>query len=184
MTSRLPQLIAFDLDYTLWDLWIDTHVTRPLKREGDAINRIVDKHGQEIAFYKDVPQILNRLRAAEVVIAACSRTSAPDLAREALTLLLVPPQTGADTPPTRAIEFFDQKEIYPGSKLTHFKKIHQKTGIPYKEMLFFDDEWRNKEVESLGVTFQHVPHGLDDQMFAKGLAKWRKRHPVEVAEGA
>ena len=37
-----------------------------------------------------------------------------------------------------------------GSKLRHFKSIHKKTGIAYSEMLFFDDEARNKEVESLG----------------------------------
>ena len=80
-------------------------------------------------------------------------------AREALGLLLVPPKAG-DThgTPTQAIEFFDQMEIYPGaprpppppplpffvflietpstgSKITHFKKLHQKTGIPYSEMV-------------------------------------------------
>ena len=63
----------------------------------------------------------------------------------------------------------------PGSKLKHFKKIHERTGIPYDEMvifispqclladrlkfsqLFFDDEHRNSEVESLGMfSFKHT----------------------------
>ncbi|KAI0804798.1 magnesium-dependent phosphatase-1 [Irpex lacteus] len=183
MTSRLPKLVAFDLDYTLWDLWIDTHVTPPLKRVG--VNSVWDKHGEQIEFYRDVPEILHRLREAGVIIAACSRTSAPKLARQALSLLLVPPQVGdKESPPKPAIEFFDQLEIYPGSKLTHFKKLHEKTGLPYSEMLFFDDERRNKEVESLGVTFCLVQHGTDDRTFEHGLAEWRRRHAKEVVEDA
>ncbi|KAI0073977.1 magnesium-dependent phosphatase-1 [Panus rudis PR-1116 ss-1] len=185
MTSRLPKLVAFDLDYTLWDLWIDTHVTPPLKRDGNALNSVKDKYGEEISFYRDVPEILHRLRNAGVIIAACSRTSAPTLARRALSLLLVPPPAGhKGESPTPAIKFFDQQEIYPGSKITHFKKLHQKTGMPYSEMLFFDDEHRNKEVESLGVTFCLVSRGLDDRTFEHGLNEWRRRHPTEVAEDA
>ncbi|GJE90662.1 magnesium-dependent phosphatase [Phanerochaete sordida] len=185
MTSRLPKLVAFDLDYTLWDLWIDTHVTPPLKRDGQKINSIHDRHGEEVAFYHDVPEILHRLRAAGVVVAACSRTSTPKLARQALSLLLVPPQAGdKHGTPKPAIEFFDHLEIYPGSKIPHFQSLHKKTGIPYSEMLFFDDERRNNEVESLGVTFWLVQQGTDDRTFEKGLAEWRKRHPVEVAEDA
>ena len=30
---------------------------------------------------------------------------------------------------------------------------------------------------SPGVTFQLVPHGLDNTTFEKGLANWRKRNP-------
>ncbi|KAG6901565.1 hypothetical protein C0995_010499 [Termitomyces sp. Mi166 len=90
-------------------------------------------------------------------------------ARQALSLLLIVPKPGDDEP-ISAINFFDELEIYPGSslpftfyvaptyclcccsgsKLTHFMKIHQRTGIPYSEMLFFDDEHRNAEVEELG----------------------------------
>lgn len=149
------------------------------------MNCVKDRHGEKIAFYRDVPEILHRLRAADVTIAACSRTSAPRLARQALTLLLVPPKHGdKNSEKTSAIKFFDQLEIYPGSKLAHFKELHKKTGLPYSEMLFFDDEHRNKEVESLGVTFCLVQRGVDDRSFEKGLAEWRKRHPAEVVEDA
>ncbi|KAJ3858650.1 magnesium-dependent phosphatase-1 [Lentinula novae-zelandiae] len=182
MSTRLPKLVAFDLDYTLWDLWIDTHVTGPLHRNKDTLNEVLDKYNESVSFYNHVPQILHRLRAAGVTIAAASRTSAPTSARSALTLLLVPPMEGSKDEPMKAIDFFDQLEIYPGSKLTHFKKLHQKTGMPYSEMLFFDDELRNKEVEKLGVTFCLVKKGLDDRTFERGLAEWRKRHPEEVFE--
>jgi magnesium-dependent phosphatase 1 len=39
------------------------------------------------------------------------------------------------------------KEIFSSwsHKTEHFQKIHRETGIPYKSMLFFDDESRNIE---------------------------------------
>ena len=126
------------------------NVTAPLTRNGDAINEVNDKyvmrslleidiygscisygHGK-IAFYSDVPQILHRLRATNVVIAACSRTAAPQLyvyltlhasypiifvissALEALSFLLIPPKASAqDASAIPAIEFFDQKRDIP-----------------------------------------------------------------------
>ncbi|EIM85112.1 magnesium-dependent phosphatase-1 [Stereum hirsutum FP-91666 SS1] len=183
MSSRLPKLVAFDLDYTLWPLWIDTHVDAPLKRNGQELNKVVDRYGQEVSFYPQVPHVLHRLRASGVIVASCSRTSAPDLASSALNLLLVPPKKGdKNGVPTRAADFFDQNEIYPGSKITHFKQLHKKTKIPYSEMLFFDDEHRNSEVESLGITFVLVRKGVDERPFEQGLAEWRRRHPEEVVE--
>ncbi|KAH6905143.1 magnesium-dependent phosphatase-1 [Coprinopsis sp. MPI-PUGE-AT-0042] len=182
--NRFPKLIAFDLDYTLWDLWIDTHVTGPLRRHKNTVNQVLDRDDYAISFYRHVPGIFHRIRAIQheespeekTLIAACSRTCAPDLAYRCLKLLLVPPALEDENgEPTPAIDFFDQREIYPGSKLTHFRKIHEKTGIDYSEMLFFDDEIRNKEVEKLGVVFHHVPAGVNNQSFEEGLSKWRKR---------
>ncbi|KAL0568554.1 hypothetical protein V5O48_013433 [Marasmius crinis-equi] len=138
--ERMPKLVVFDLDYTLWDMWIDTHVTGPLRREKNTHNEILDKHGEVISFYNHVPQILHRLREAGVKIAVASRTSAPTL------------------------------------------KIHEKTGIPYEEMVFYDDEHRNKETEQLGVTFCLVRRQMDHDTFEKGLAEWRRRHPAPPQE--
>lgn len=38
----LPKLIAFDLDYTLWPFWVDTHVSGPVKAR-DHNSRVVDR---------------------------------------------------------------------------------------------------------------------------------------------
>ncbi|AFR96825.2 magnesium-dependent phosphatase-1 [Cryptococcus neoformans C23] len=176
-----PLLVAFDLDYTLWDLWIDTHVTPPLKRNGDVVNQLVDRRGQNLSFYCEVPSILAELKHRRIHVAAASRTSAPELAKEALGMLLLPANEGGDH--VKAISYFNTMEIYPGSKLKHFREIHRKTGIPYEQMLFFDDEHRNFEVESLGVTMQLVPgSGTDRKLFKQGLTLWRKRRGIRLNE--
>ncbi|KAJ7226816.1 magnesium-dependent phosphatase-1 [Mycena pura] len=172
--AQLPKLIAFDLDYTLWDLWIDTHVTAPLRRAPDG--SVVDRYGTRIDFYADVPGLLRRLRAAGVLVAACSRTDTPDLARQALALLRVPATDdegqGTEQP---ASALFDDLQIYPGSKIAHFRALHETTGVPYEQMLFFDDEPRNREVERLGVTFHLTPDGIDNAVFEAGVQAWKVR---------
>jgi magnesium-dependent phosphatase 1 len=43
-------------------------------------------------------------------------------------------------------------------------------------MLFFDDEARNAEVESLGVTFVLIgSDGVTKGVFEEGVDKWRRR---------
>nr|ODN90411.1 magnesium-dependent phosphatase-1 [Cryptococcus depauperatus CBS 7855] len=200
--NAFPLLVAFDLDYTLWDLWIDMHIVPPLKRLGDLLNQLVDRRGQNLSFYPEVPLVLAELKRRRIHIAAASRTSAPQIAHEALSLLLLEGEEGGDH--MKALSYFNtvchfnqsvstlsysilirsessKLEIYPGSKLRHFREIHRKTGIPYSQMLFFDDEHRNFEVEALGVTMQLVPHtGTDRRLWGEGLAKWRKRRGIKI----
>ena len=38
----LPRILIFDLDYTLWPFWVDTHVSPPLKAK-DGGSKSVDK---------------------------------------------------------------------------------------------------------------------------------------------
>ncbi|KAK3486153.1 acid phosphatase-domain-containing protein [Neurospora hispaniola] len=79
----------------------------------------------------------------------------------------------------KTIELFDGGlEIYEGTKLRHFEVIQKRTGIPYEEMLFFDDERPNLEVERVGVTMQLIKDGLDWEELEKGIQKWRANRGI------
>ena len=172
--ENIPKLIVYDLDYTLWDLWIDTHISGPIK-VSDKLNEVIPRRGQPFGFYRDVPEMLQRLKSEGVEIGAASRTAAPDYAYDALKHLKLKSIT--DGSKISAKSAFDYLEIYPGSKIKHFQRLQKKSGIDFKDMLFFDDESRNKEVEVLGVTFQLVGvSGMDEKTLAAGIRKWRERN--------
>lgn len=202
LTSQgpLPGLVVFDLDYTLWPLWVDTHVDSPLRRRGNDINKVYDRNGQPLQFFPHVPSILFWLKRHRIPIAAASRTSAPTVARQALNGLYLVDDSDlvsssnddenakegkAEQKVFKASSFFDYEEIYPGSKLTHFRKLHQDSGVEYEDMIFFDDEYRNSEVgNKLGVHFVEVGHsGTDLGTFEKGLREWRAKKAARAKKG-
>jgi magnesium-dependent phosphatase 1 len=53
----LPDLFVFDLDYTLWPFWVDTHVSPPLKSVGSGI-KVRDHYGESFHLFEDVLNIL------------------------------------------------------------------------------------------------------------------------------
>jgi magnesium-dependent phosphatase 1 len=113
------------------------------------------------------------LKQKSIQIGAASRTHAPDLGREMLKLLKIPSSSSSSQ---RALDYFDYLQIYPGSKTTHFERIHRESGIEYEDMLFFDDESRNKNVEVLGVVMHLVRDGVSRDEIDAGIRSWRKRN--------
>lgn len=155
MSEQYPELIIFDLDFTLWDAggtWCDC-TSPPYHRnsEGD----VYDNYKRHIRLYEDVILILEKLVSERIPVALASRTDQPDWANQLTKLLRLDPY----------IRF---REIYPGSKIKHLHRISKDSGIPLQNMVFFDDELRNiRDTQTLGVHAVLVPNGLNREIFTR-----------------
>jgi magnesium-dependent phosphatase 1 len=158
----MARLIVFDLDLTLWHcaplLWCD-QLTPPLRRT--TAGQVFASCRNEIRLYPEVPEMLGRLTAAGHLLGLASRTSAPAIARELLGLFGIG-------------HHFAHQQIFPGDKSAHFRALHEKTGVAFQDMIFFDDEHRNIEsVSRLGVSAHFVPEGMNGKLLEVALGNWR-----------
>lgn len=151
-----------------------------MKGSKDNGLHVTDAYGEKYGFYNEVAGILSAIKSKDIVLGAASRTCAPDLARSMLTHLRLAHEDGKSG---KALEVFDHLEIYPGSKTTHFQRLQKKSKVEFSEMLFFDDESRNRNVEELGVVMQLVRDGVTKAEVNKGVEAWRKRNNWTVKEG-
>lgn len=81
----------------------------------------------------------------------------------------LPPQV---SPGVTAGDVVTYREIYPDNKGRHFKSLHKASGIPYEDMLFFDDcNWgdncRDVEWACPGVVTTKTPDGLTPEKWAE-----------------
>ncbi|KAK4183636.1 acid phosphatase-domain-containing protein [Podospora australis] len=176
----LPKLIVLDLDYTLWPFYSDIHISPPLRSVPNNPLALSDRNGEAFSLYPDAPHILRLLATAplnaKIKVAVASKSPVGDLCREVLKTLRLPDGEGKG--PKRPIDVFTGgggMEIYEGTKLRHFEVIAKRTGVPFDQMLFFDDERPNFEVESLGVTMKLVRNGLSWDELERGVKLWRER---------
>ncbi len=148
MQTDAPGLVAFDLDFTLWDaggLWCDC-TTPPYHRNGQG--QVFDDAGRQITLYPDVMSILYQLQKLGIPVALASRTEQPGWANELTHLLGMDP-------------FVQYREIYPGRKTRHLSQISADSGVALRDIVFFDDEHRNiHDTQSMGVKAIHVTAGL------------------------
>ena len=155
-------LFVFDLDFTLWDCggtWCD-HSMPPFRR---MKHQIFDSCNTEMKLYPDVIHILEELFHSGAALAIASRTSESEWADDLLEI-------------TGIFPYFHHKEVYPGSKIQHFKALHEKTGFPYERMIFFDDEPRNiHEVSTLGVNCVLVNEGINYGLYKASLFRLERK---------
>ena len=145
-------LVVFDLDFTLWDAggtWCD-HLSPPFKVSSKGVS---DAQGKIVNLYPDAMEIFQVIQDNSIPMAIASRTEEPEWARQLLELLGIRDK-------------FKYEEIFPGSKVTHFNNLKEKSGIDFDKILFYDDEPRNiDEVSGLGVNCYLVRNGINIDEF-------------------
>uniref|UniRef100_A0A0E0F5B3 Magnesium-dependent phosphatase-1 n=1 Tax=Oryza meridionalis TaxID=40149 RepID=A0A0E0F5B3_9ORYZ len=153
----LPRLVVFDLDHTLWPF----HDRLP-KDEPPYL-------------YPQARGILKALKDRGIEMAIASRASRKKgVAKAFLEKLGIHFMFGA------------QEIFYTWSpKSEHFQSIHRKTGVPFKSMLFFDDEVRNIiATRKLGVSCVLVEKGITLEKLRTGLSNYANGSASPNAEPA
>jgi len=152
------KLFVFDLDFTIWNAggtWCDSTHPPFAWKEG----KLKDQENRWIYLYPEVKEILSELKAEGHMIAIASRTNAPTIAKQLLHMFEID-------------HFFDAREIYPGSKLTHFDRIMKELKVAKNDIVFFDDEYRNVEdIRSIGIESVLVANGLTKDLVKPYLTR-------------
>ncbi|KAK7440993.1 hypothetical protein VKT23_016773 [Stygiomarasmius scandens] len=191
-----PKLVAFDLDGTAWYHWLNGKKFKnlvhhhkkednlePYNHNGHYSVRDKRNHKNSVTLAADFPRIITELVMRDILIAIVSRNTNKALCDRALWYFKArDPKTKEFRPIT---DFIKYDEVKDESKQHHFKRIQKWSGLPYYEMLIFDDRPLNLEVETWeGVTFKLIPHehqhGMTWNDFIDGIAEWRRNQHLQV----
>ena len=121
------------------------HTNPPYFKQNGIVR---DDDHRIIRLYPEVKALLRELHKKIILLGIASRTGAPEWADELMQLFDIK-------------KYFTHFEIYPGCKVNHFRSLQEKTGMDYRHMIFFDDEYRNiDDVGRLGVDAVFVEDGM------------------------
>ncbi|EGD80275.1 hypothetical protein PTSG_10531 [Salpingoeca rosetta] len=168
LRKHRPKLVAFDLDACSWETEMYLLDGPPFRVNKHG--HVQDRSGSVVRLFDDTHDVLHELSHAEewqqTQVAFVSRTSYPEYAFECMSLIKI-----GDSEKSMH-EVAHHHEIYPGCKVSHFQKIHKRTGIPYEDMVFFDNEYRNiRDVQRLGVVCVYTPDGFRRRHFEEALVQ-------------
>ena len=142
---KVPGLVVFDLDFTVWPF--DCHKDRHMPFTVDG-GKILDAIGRDASPYPDILGIITELVERGIPVAYASRNPSVGHLEALLRSIAIAPasrpeiKTLWDVLPSR-----DYLQAYSSglsrAKTKHFSALQRVTGIPFSKMLFFDDDHTN-----------------------------------------
>lgn len=99
-------------------------------------------------------------------VAISSRTDEPSWAYQCMKWLVAADGKALE-------ECFDRDliEISYSDKSKHFESLNRKTGVDFRQMAFFDNEyWNIQSVSRLGVRCYHTPDGMTREIWEQCLS--------------
>jgi len=171
--SPPPRLLVFDLDACLWTPEMFELDGRPSRF--DAEKGGVRAGSDIVRLFPGAMTVLRTILAEPerfdgVQIAVASSTTHPDYANTCLEELVVDANTG-----TKLADMVHYREIFPGNKgRQHVPNLKQKSGVPYNEMIFWDDCTYGDNCGDVargcpGIVCVRTPQGLSENNFEYGL---------------
>lgn len=181
--GKQPSLVVFDADYTLWPFDCDKDVVAPFYEEPPHPCGPYDRYGRLAAPYSAVPLVVAALVDTDTPIAVASRNPAAGAVSELMRAISISPTRRAEVTnlwealPSPLFFHAYSSGGYGKGKDRHFVTLLALTGIPFKEMLFFDDVAENiAAARAMGITsVLIVKDGLTIAAFTNGLAEWRAK---------
>ncbi|KDO30221.1 magnesium-dependent phosphatase-1 [Saprolegnia parasitica CBS 223.65] len=186
--AKIPKLIVFDLDFTLWYPEMYELAGAPFRRNKAGV--VTARDGEEVHLFDHVHAVLNEIATAPAFasteVAVASSTTYPHWARDCMGLIHVRTDEakkpkGKKPPSPRVLHsFIDYQAIYPKNKQVHFKQLHEESGVAYEDMLFFDNEHYNiVNVQRLGVVCAYCPDGLTLAVWKEGMERFQTKAALD-----
>lgn len=180
----LPKVVALDLDGTVWcpDMYMLWGGGSPFRVDGDGTRSLTDCRGQKVELMGIAGEIIYDVKndptwaANGTKLAWCSTTDEPSWAQECLRKFKASPG-GSAGPKVPLKDLADSEQIYKApTKREHFKRLKKELGVPFEEMIFFDNQRDNiEDVTPLGVHCVYCPHGLTRTIWEQGLAGFAQK---------
>jgi magnesium-dependent phosphatase 1 len=163
-------------------------VGAPFKKN-PTTGAVTDCKGEQVHFFGAVHSVLSLLETDPqfrdtTEVAVASRTTEPKWAKTCMRLMDVDiggqsvsvgedeedEDDEEDVAKTSLQSIVDYEAIYPRNKRVHFEQLKKDSGIPYEDMLFFDNEYGNvHDIQKLGVTCAYCPQGLTEGSWIQGM---------------
>jgi len=185
-------MIVFDLDDCLWTPemhelpgcpGIPVHGVLNLNNEGGkqqngVVGLQVPRYRDTVVLYDGARRVLYELATNPiykcVLLATASSSLEPSYSYACLAGIEVLP--GLTMGDMMSFNQIGRTGNLSPDKTTHFRELHNESGVPYNEMLFFDDcNWGDncqRVTNAFGVVSQRTPHGLKWEEFQNAIRKF------------
>lgn len=175
--TLVPRLLVFDLDACVWSPEMYLLHSPPSAYDAEAGG--VRAGQQVVRLFPGAQAVLRRIATeaawAEVTVAAASSTTEPQWADTVMQLMRITPEG------VTMAQRFSHNQVYPiHNKVKHFEALQAATGVPYDQMVFFDDctygdNCRQVERGCPGVTTMRTPFGLTEELFDEAMRVFATR---------
>lgn len=179
-TDNNPSLLVFDCDWTIWPFDCDKDVIAPFSRSPNG--GVFDYYSRGSNPYLEVPAIFSAAVKAGIPVAFLSRNPSAGPVEALLRSIEILPRPREepmflwDAMPSREYFHCYSTNGFGNGKDLHFANLKKATGIPFSEMLFFDDLPANIDASrAQGTVSVQVKSGVNERSVAAGLIVWRER---------